>query len=52
MHGIGLSYADITRASQDSIKDAVIRDLNKVSIDDVIFHLKERKGANFNNFVK
>ena len=52
VHGIGLSYADITRASQDSIKDAVIRDLNKVSIDDVIFHLNERKGANFNNFVK
>jgi SpoVK/Ycf46/Vps4 family AAA+-type ATPase len=39
----GLSYADITRACEDAIKDAVIHDRQKVSTNDVLKMLSERK---------
>ena len=39
----GLSYADITRACEDAIKDAVIHDRMKVSTNDVLKMLLERK---------
>jgi SpoVK/Ycf46/Vps4 family AAA+-type ATPase len=38
----GLSYADITRACEDAIKDAVIHDRQKVSTSDVLKSLSER----------
>lgn len=39
----GLSYADITRAAQDAIKDAIIRDLPSVSEEIVRANLQERR---------
>jgi len=41
--GEGLSYADITRAAEDSIKDAVIHDRATVSDRDVACNLEERR---------
>lgn len=38
----GLSYADITRACEDAIKDAIIHDRQKVSTNDVLKSLSER----------
>ena len=38
----GLSYADITRACEDAIKDSVIHDRQKVSTNDVLKSLSER----------
>lgn len=38
----GLSYADITRACEDAIKDAVIHDRQKVSTNDILKMLSER----------
>ncbi len=39
----GLSYADITRASQDAIKDAIIHDLPTVSEEALRANLQERR---------
>ena len=41
--GEGLSYADITRAAEDSIKDAVIHDRVTVSDKEVACNLEERR---------
>lgn len=41
--GEGLSYADITRAAEDTIKDAVIHDRATVSDGEVICNLEERR---------
>jgi len=38
----GLSYADITRACEDAIKDAVIHDRQKVATNDILKTLSER----------
>lgn len=43
--GLGLSHSDIVRASQDALKDAVLASHAKVSVEDVIAHLRERIGA-------
>jgi SpoVK/Ycf46/Vps4 family AAA+-type ATPase len=40
--GDGLSYADITRAAEDTIKDAIIHDRNAVSDSEIICILEER----------
>jgi SpoVK/Ycf46/Vps4 family AAA+-type ATPase len=42
-NAIGLSYADITRACEDAIKDAIIHDREKITTDDVQRTLSERK---------
>jgi SpoVK/Ycf46/Vps4 family AAA+-type ATPase len=39
----GLSYADITRACEDSIKEAIIHDRQNVVTDDILKNLSERK---------
>jgi len=41
--GEGLSYADITRAAEDTIKDAIIHDRVTVSDRDVACNLEERR---------
>lgn len=51
-HGKGLSYAEITRAAQDTIKDAIIQDRSCVSDQEIISHLKERKEFCINNYIK
>lgn len=40
---IGLSYADITRACEEAIKEAIIHDRQKVATGDVLKNLSERK---------
>ncbi|MBF0508666.1 MAG: ATP-binding protein [Deltaproteobacteria bacterium] len=40
---VGLSYADITRACNDALKDAIIHDRDHVSNDDILKTLSERK---------
>ena len=40
---IGLSHADITRACEDAIKDAVIHDRDELTTKDIIKPLSERK---------
>lgn len=42
---MGLSHADIARACQDSMKDAVLEQLPHVSSDDVLLHLRERSAS-------
>lgn len=42
---MGLSHADIARACQDSMKDAVLEQLPQVSSDDVLLHLRERSAS-------
>ncbi|BET58509.1 hypothetical protein GEO60473_15490 [Geobacter sp. 60473] len=39
----GLSYADITRACEEAIKEAIIHDRQKVATGDVLKNLSERK---------
>ena len=39
----GLSYADITKACEDAIKDAIIHDREKVSTEDILRPLQERQ---------
>ncbi|MCK6254081.1 AAA family ATPase [Pseudomonas fragi] len=39
----GLSYAELTRAADDAIKDAIIQDRAEVAVKDVEKHLQERK---------
>ncbi|MGE4345617.1 MAG: AAA family ATPase [Geoalkalibacter sp.] len=39
----GLSYADITRACEDAIKDAIIHDREEVSTEDILKPLQERQ---------
>ena len=39
----GLSYAELARATDDTIKDAIIHDRTNVAIDDVAKNLEERK---------
>lgn len=39
----GLSYADITKACEDAIKDAIIHDRKTVSTDDLLKPLQERQ---------
>ncbi|MFA7402402.1 MAG: AAA family ATPase [Pelobacteraceae bacterium] len=39
----GLSYADITRACEEAIKEAIIHDRQKVVTDDILKNLSERK---------
>ena len=39
----GLSYAELARAADDAIKDAIIQDRTQVDIKDVEKHLEERK---------
>ena len=51
-HGVGLSYAEITRAAQDTIKDAIIQDRSSVSDQEIISHLKERRQFSINNYIK
>lgn len=43
--GLGLSHSDIVRASQDTLKDAVLGSRTKVSLEDVVAHLRERVGT-------
>ncbi|MBF0549051.1 MAG: ATP-binding protein [Deltaproteobacteria bacterium] len=40
---VGLSYADITRACNDALKDAIINDRDHVTNDDILKTLSERK---------
>ena len=42
---LGLSHADIARACQDSMKDAVLEGLPHVSFDSVLLHLQERSAS-------
>lgn len=42
---MGLSHADIARACQDSMKDAVLEQLPYVSPDSVLLHLRERSAS-------
>jgi len=42
---VGLSHADIARACQDSMKDAVLEQSPKVSPDSVLLHLRERSAS-------
>lgn len=39
----GLSYADITKACEDAIKDAIIHDREEVSTEDLLIPLQERQ---------
>lgn len=39
----GLSYADITKACEDAIKDAIIHDREEVSMEDLLKPLQERQ---------
>ncbi|WP_429886288.1 AAA family ATPase [Geoalkalibacter halelectricus] len=39
----GLSYADITKACEDAIKDAIIHDRDEVATDDLLKPLQERQ---------
>jgi AAA+ superfamily predicted ATPase len=39
----GLSYADITKACEDAIKDAIIHDREEVSTEDLLKPLQERQ---------
>lgn len=39
----GLSYADITKACEDAIKDAIIHDREEVSTDDLLIPFQERQ---------
>jgi SpoVK/Ycf46/Vps4 family AAA+-type ATPase len=41
----GLSQADVVRAAQDAMKDAVLQHRDTVASDDVITHLGERKAS-------
>ncbi|MBC7436622.1 MAG: ATP-binding protein [Bdellovibrionales bacterium] len=41
----GLSQADVVRAAQDAMKDAVLQHRDTVAFDDVITHLGERKAS-------
>lgn len=41
----GLSQADIVRATQDAMKDAVLEHRDNVAFDDVIAHVSERKAS-------
>jgi SpoVK/Ycf46/Vps4 family AAA+-type ATPase len=43
--GEGLSQADIVRAAQDAMKDAVLQHRDNVAFGDVIAHLEERKAS-------
>jgi SpoVK/Ycf46/Vps4 family AAA+-type ATPase len=40
---VGLSYADITRAVEEAIKDGIINDREKITNEDIIRPLSERK---------
>ncbi|MBF0283869.1 MAG: ATP-binding protein [Magnetococcales bacterium] len=42
-HGEGLSYAEITRAAIDAIKDAIIHDRSLVTNDELLVYLDERR---------
>jgi SpoVK/Ycf46/Vps4 family AAA+-type ATPase len=42
-NSVGLSYADITRACEDAMKDAIVNNREKISMDDVRRTLSERK---------
>jgi len=42
---LGLSYGDLTRACEDAIKDAIIRDKDKVTQTDLIQSIKERQAV-------
>jgi len=41
----GLSYGDITRASEDAIKDAIIHNKEKITHTDLINAIKDRQGV-------
>jgi AAA+ superfamily predicted ATPase len=41
-HGLGLSHADIVRACEDAMKDAVLEQRDNVSEASVLQHLSER----------
>jgi SpoVK/Ycf46/Vps4 family AAA+-type ATPase len=45
----GLSYADITRACEDAIKEAIIHDREKVFTNDIVKNLSERKSIRTKN---
>jgi SpoVK/Ycf46/Vps4 family AAA+-type ATPase len=38
----GLNFDDITRASNEALKDMIIQDRKTLSSDDILFHIKER----------
>jgi hypothetical protein len=38
----GLSYADITRATEDAIKETIISDRESLTIDDLLIPIGER----------
>jgi SpoVK/Ycf46/Vps4 family AAA+-type ATPase len=40
---VGLSYADITRAAEEAIKDAIIHDRSKITHEDLIKTMSDRK---------
>jgi hypothetical protein len=42
---LGLSQADIVRAAQDAMKDAVLQHRETVAYQDVLAHLGERKAS-------
>lgn len=42
---LGMSFADITRACEDAIKDALISDRNAVSNADLMAAIRERQSA-------
>lgn len=45
VHGLGLSHADIVKASTDALKDAVLQEQDHVSETSVIQHLAERQSG-------
>ena len=49
--GEGLSYAEIARAAEDAIKDAIIHDRTEASEKDVAIHLQERRALRNRNKV-
>jgi SpoVK/Ycf46/Vps4 family AAA+-type ATPase len=42
---VGLSHADIARACQDSMKDAVLEQSRRISPESVLLHLRERSAS-------
>ncbi|MXS83766.1 AAA family ATPase [Nitrosomonas oligotropha] len=49
--GEGLSYAEITRAVDDSIKDAIIHDRNTISEKEISSNIEERKAFRSRNLI-
>ena len=45
-HAVGLSYADVIRACQDAIKEMLVNDRDKVSINSLFSFLDSKRTAN------